>query len=176
VGLFAAYLALGVLANVFPLQAQAHLGLSKPTVGGLMLVRALLTTLALGFLGRTTAWHFRAGQIGIGLVVFAVAMAGLPLAGGPVAAGAVLGLMGALVAQSYANSLFHGVTGSQQRARRMATHEMLLSIGLVVGGACGGVVYQTAGYGAICGGAAAVLGAAAVTAFGFARRPDRKGL
>jgi DHA1 family multidrug resistance protein-like MFS transporter/DHA1 family quinolone resistance protein-like MFS transporter len=175
-GLFAAYLALGVTITVFPLAAQAHLGVGKPTVGGLLLVRALFTTLALGLLGRTTAWHFRAGQMGVGLLVFAVAMAALPLAGGPIAAGLVLGLVGALVAQCYANSLFHGVTGSPQRARRMATHEILLSAGLVAGGACGGVVYQAVGYGAVCAGVAGVLGAMAIAVFAFASRPAHDGL
>jgi len=175
-GLMAAYLALGVLLTVFPLEAQRHLGLSKPTVGGLMLVRALFTTLALGLMGRTTAWHFRTGQMGAGLALFAVTMAVLPLARGPLTAAAALGLMGALLAQSYANSLFHGVTGSLHRARRMAVHEVLLSVGLVVGGACGGTVYQHAGYGAVCGGVAVALGAAALLAFAFPRHPAPDGL
>lgn len=170
-GLVAAYLALGVINTVFPLEAQARLGLGKPLVGGLMLVRALFTTLTLGVMGRTTAWHFRAGQMGAGLALFGVTMVVLPLISGAVLVGAVLAMAGALLAHSYANSLFHGVSGSRRRARRMAVHEILLSAGLVVGGACGGLLYQAAGYGTACRAAAGVLGAAAAVALAFACRP-----
>jgi predicted MFS family arabinose efflux permease len=169
-GLFAAYLVMGLTFNVFPLAAQGQMGMSKPMVGLLLFFRALATSLALGVLGRTTAWHFRVGQMVAGLVLFALVMAALPLGTTPLAAGLLLAAVGALAAHCYVNSLFHGVAGSQHRAVRMAIHEALLSAGLVVGGACGGVVFQVAGYGAVCRTAAAVLALTAAAAAIFALR------
>lgn len=161
-GLFAAYLVMGLTFNVFPLAAQEQMGMSKPMVGVLLFVRALATTLALGAFGRTTVWHFRGSQMAAGLALFALVMVVLPRGTTPLSAGVLLAAVGALAAHSYVNSLFHGVAGSRQRAVRMAIHEALLSAGLVVGGACGGVVYQVAGYAAVCHTAAGVLALTAV--------------
>jgi predicted MFS family arabinose efflux permease len=163
-GLFAAYLVLGLTFNVFPLAAQDQMGMSKPMVGVLLFIRALATTLTLLVLGRTTVWHFRISQMVIGLATFALLMVALPFGTSPVAVGLLLAAVGALAAHGYVNSLFHGVAGSRQRAVRMAIHEALLSAGLVVGGACGGVVFQLAGYTAVCHTAAGVLALTAAAA------------
>jgi len=170
VGLFAAYAVMGVVFNVFPLAAQDLLGLSKFAVGVVLFGRALTTSLALGALGRSTVWHFRAGLMAAELALFALVMAALPLAGSALTAGLVLGAVGILLAQCYANSLFHGVAGSRRRAARMAIHEALLSAGMVCGGACGGILFQTAGYAAVCRAAAVLLLLAAAVAAGFAWR------
>jgi predicted MFS family arabinose efflux permease len=167
VGLFAAYLVMGLTFNIFPLAAQGQMGMSKPMVGGLLFIRALATSLTLGALGRTTAWHFRGGQMVAGLALFALTMAVLPFGTTPLTAGLLLIAVGAMAALSYVNSLFHGVVGSQQRAVRMAIHEALLSAGLVVGGASGGVVFQAGGYAAVCRTGAGVLALAAATALAF---------
>ena len=177
-GLFAAYLVMGLTFNVFPLAAQDQMGMSKPMVGVLLFIRALATTLTLGVLGRTTAWHFRISQMVAGLALFALVMVALPFGTTPVAAGLLLAAVGALAAHAYVNSLYHGVAGSRQRAVRMAIHEALLSAGLVVGGACGGVVFQVAGYAAVCRTAAGALALTAAAAAVFAlrlRQPQPRG-
>lgn len=168
VGLVAAYAAMGVVFNVFPLAAPERLGLSKVAIGVVLFVRALATSVALVALGRFTAWHFRAAPMAAGLVLFAGVLAALPQARSAVAAALLLAAVGVLLAQCYANSLFHGVAGSRKRASRMATHEALLSVGLVCGGACGGILFQTAGYAVVCRAAAALLLLAAAVAAGFA--------
>ena len=53
----------------------------------------------------------------------------------------VFGLSIALV---YLNSLFHGVSGSTARAKRMAIHEAALTAGMVGGSGLGGLIYQAA--------------------------------
>jgi len=50
--------------------------------------------------------------------------------------------MGVLAGHSYANSLFHGVSGSVRRAGRMAIHEALLAGGAIFGATLGGFTYQ----------------------------------
>ena len=149
-GLFAAYAVLGLIFNVFPLAAQDHLGFDKPTVGLLLFGRALATTATLLILGKTTRWHYRSGQLITGLLAFAVTVGLLPLSHSIPAVGFLLVLVGVFSAQSYANSLFHGVSGSHNRAARMAIHESLLSAGLICGGALGGLLYQHAGYNVLC--------------------------
>ena len=173
-GVFAAYVVLGLIINVFPLAAEDQLGLSKPSVGLLLFGRALATTIALLTFGRTTAWHNRGGQLVIGLLAFAFVVFLLPTAGSVLLIGLLLLLVGVLSAQSYANSLFHGISGSRNRAARMAIHESLLSAGLICGGACGGILYQHSGYATACRAAAAILVLIAIVALGFLFRKKHR--
>jgi predicted MFS family arabinose efflux permease len=49
---------------------------------------------------------------------------------------------GGLLALIYNQSLFHGVSDSDDRAGRMAVHEAALTMGVVLGAAAGGMLYQ----------------------------------
>jgi predicted MFS family arabinose efflux permease len=49
---------------------------------------------------------------------------------------------GVVFAFGYSLSMFHGVAGCQKRARRMAIHEILLTVGQIAGSVIGGVIYQ----------------------------------
>jgi len=72
VGLFATYTVLGVIITVFPMYARDDLGLSKSTIGALLLCRALCTAAGYLFLGRITSWHFRPFPMTAGLALLAV--------------------------------------------------------------------------------------------------------
>ena len=144
-GVWAAFFAQGAILNVFPISAQADLGLAKSTVGLVLCGRALSSAVGLGFMGRTRFWHFRPGQMVSGLIVFGLTAAALAAARSVPCIALLLLVVGALTAQSYANSLFHGVSGSVRRASRMAIHEALLAAGLVGGAALGGATYQRFG-------------------------------
>ena len=62
-------------------------------------------------------------------------------------------------------SVFHGVAGSVQRARRMAVHEALLNSGALVGAVGGGFFYERNGMPAVfIGFAVMLLATAAVQA------------
>ena len=69
----------------------------------------------------------------------------------------LIALLGAFRSLSYNNSLFHGVSGSGNRAGRMAIHEALLAAGLIFGSALGGELYQRYSMTAVYGFCAAVV-------------------
>ena len=142
VGVTASYITLGVMSAVFPLFAREQLGISESGVGTLFLVRSLFATLGFIILGRTAFWHFKPGQMIVGQVCYAVLWVGIARAGSFGLLMAVMLPLGLLMALVYNNSIFHGVSGSTQRAHRMAVHESILTAGSVLGSVIGGFLYQ----------------------------------
>jgi len=70
------------------------------------------------------------------------------IARNPVTSGLLVALAGAPIAAAYTLSVFHGVAGSQDRTRRMAIHEALLTVGAILGSSAGGWAYQQRGWSA----------------------------
>ena len=64
------------------------------------------------------------------------------LVSSPVIFAVYISLIGGIRAFSYTSSLFHGISGSTNRAGRIAVHEVLLNSGLIFGSVMGGLVYQ----------------------------------
>ncbi|MDK1032514.1 MAG: MFS transporter [Planctomycetia bacterium] len=141
VGLFTAYFTIGVVITIFP-AARKDVGMSESTVGTLLLVRGLFNAAVFMFLGKTVFWHFRRAPMLFGQAIGVAALVGLALAHSTYAIGALLAAVGVSVALGYSNSIFHGASGSANRASRMAIHESILAAGLVVGPAVGGIVYK----------------------------------
>jgi MFS family permease len=145
VGVAVAWLLMGVLFTAFPIYATEELGFTRTLVGTLLLVRALFAAVVFGAMGRWSFWQFRGTPMVVAQVLLAATAAVLALARSPLAVGATLGVIGALGATAYVESVFHGVAGSLQRARRMAIHEALLTVGTLGGALGGGWVYQARG-------------------------------
>ena len=145
------------LISIFPVFARDELMLRKEVIGVLMQSRTFIATFVFILLGHTVFWHFRIvpmvmGQVGLAIVVFAMNFTTSP----PVLA-VLISLLGAFRSLSYSNSLFHGVSGSGNRAGRMAIHEALLAAGLIFGSALGGELYQRYSMTAVYGFCAAVV-------------------
>jgi predicted MFS family arabinose efflux permease len=161
-GLFASYLILGVLLNVFPMAGRSDWGLRNRDVGLLLFCRALSTSAAFVLLGRMKWWHFKGWQMVastmcLGATLFALAMSRT------MAMMAVAMLAsGVFTALCYVNSLFHGAAESSHRVARMAIHESLLSAGLCVGASLGGVAYGRFGVVRLLVGSASALAAASL--------------
>ena len=87
-----------------------------------------------------------------------------------------ISLIGGIRAFSYTSSLFHGISGSINRAGRIAVHEVLLNSGLIFGSVMGGLIYQNFSMTAVfyfCS-SVAMLGALLQTGLYFLlRRKDR---
>ena len=142
VGLFACFFAAGTLSCVLPVDAQESLNLSRSTIGALFCVRGLLNVAGFVILGKTHFWHFKrvpmlAGQLVTASLFFGLAFAGTPLQIAPLLAG-----FGLAVAMAYSTSIFHGASGSRNRAKRMAIHESVLAGGVMAGSVSGGMVFQ----------------------------------
>jgi MFS family permease len=159
VGLFATYAVLGVLITVFPMYARDDLGLSKSTIGALLLCRALCTAAGYLFLGRISSWHFRPFPMTAGLALLTVLVFGISRAATLPLLALSLALIGPLISLGFSYSFFHGASGASRRATRMAIHEALLASGLIAGSALGSQVYQHYSMTAVSVFCAALIGA-----------------
>ena len=173
VGLCTTYVVIGVVLVIFPIFARDDLCMSKSTIGLLLLLRALFTTVGFVILGRTVFWHFRSLPMLSGQVCLAVLLILMVYTRTPVLLGLILAVMGLLIALSYSNSLFHGVSGSTNRVRRMAVHEALLSAGSIIGSCAGGVLYQRYSMSAVYWVCFAIVLAGAIIQAGFFLRIRR---
>ncbi|NQT58155.1 MAG: MFS transporter [Bacteroidetes bacterium] len=146
VGLISGYFVFGITMNIFPLFAQDILHMPESTIGLLLLIRGLVTTLVFMLMGKTPIWHFRFSSI----VVFQVLLAASLIVGLKADTVVLLILFFTLFGFSfsgiYTNSIFHGAAGSSDREHRMAIHEVMLTIGIVSGSLFGGVLYQRMSY------------------------------
>ena len=141
-GIFSSYLINGVVLFVFPLYARDILGIQESAIGLLFLLRALLSTAVFVFLSRTVWWHFKRIQmiaVELTLILFCFA---LPFVRDWSTLAVMFSFFGVLFAFQYSNSLFHGVSGSINREKRMAVHEGVLTAGLITGAVGGGILYQ----------------------------------
>jgi DHA1 family multidrug resistance protein-like MFS transporter/DHA1 family quinolone resistance protein-like MFS transporter len=174
IGLFVTYTVLGVIVTVFPMFARDDLGLSKSTIGALLLCRALCSAAGFLVLGMTSFWHFRPLPMTAGLVLLVVLVFGISHGTSLPVLALSLALIGPLVSLGFSYSFFHGASGASRRAARMATHEALLASGLIVGSAAGGQLYQNYSMNAVSVFCAALIGvaiAAQLLLFCLLRRP-----
>ena len=104
--------------------------------------RGISVTVAFLVMQKVRAWQKGVGPIILSQVVFAL-LTFLLLAFKSIPAYALLfALYGAVFALSYNLSIFHGAEGAKERHKRMVIHEVLLTIGTIVGSLVGGFVYQ----------------------------------
>ncbi len=144
-GLFAIYFGMGAMAAVLPMAGRDVLQLDKSVSGSLLTGRALASTVAFLALGRTAFWHFRSLPMLLGQLLAAAAFAGLACVVSTPIVVILLVLFGACMALGYSSSFFHSVSGSNNRARRTAIHESVLTGGVVTGAGLGGMVYHAWG-------------------------------
>lgn len=136
------YSVLGVVFNIFPLYAREGVGMTESTIGLVLLTRAFFTTGAFVLLGRMSWWHFNAKQILVTQVLFLLIVVLMIPLDSFLGYLLIMPFLGVMVSMSYSNSIFHGVSGSIERGKRMAIHEAILTIGVVSGSLLGGQLYQ----------------------------------
>lgn len=142
VGLFTTYVVIGMVLVIFPVYARDDLSISKSVIGLLLLSRALFMTIGFVVLGRTVFWHFKTLPMISGQVCLAVLLASMGFFRSPLLLWFILAAMGLMMALSYSSSIFHGVSGSIDRAKRMAMHEVLIAAGSMGGYFFGGILYE----------------------------------
>ena len=156
IGLVPAYAVLGALLVVVPLHTRDSLGLTESAVGSVLLLRGLTASLGFWAFGRWSGWHFRIGPV-VGALALLVPLVLLLRAGALASYLVALPLIGLTVSATYTFSVFHGVAGSSDRTRRMAVHEALLTVGIVIGALGAGRLYETGGASAAYLGSVATL-------------------
>jgi DHA1 family multidrug resistance protein-like MFS transporter/DHA1 family quinolone resistance protein-like MFS transporter len=144
-GMLAVYFCTSVIGDIFPFAAREELGFKESLIGLILFLRPLCNTLGFFILGRATFWHFRGWPMLAGQLLGLLVMLGLAGARSPLAIGILIAGMGFVGAASYNFGIFHGLSGSRQRGRRMAILESMANLGVVSGAMVGGTVCQTYG-------------------------------
>jgi len=141
-GNFSGYIIFGVIMFVFPLYAREVLLFTESSIGLLLLFRALFSTFVFIFVGKISWWHFNKIYMLILQFFMIVLTLFIPCTKSWIASAAVLSAFGILFAAQYSSSIFHGVSGSIHREKRMVIHESVLTAGVVFGAVGGGEIYQ----------------------------------
>lgn len=140
------YSGMSIIQNIFPLYAQDVLGISESRTGLLLLIRGVTTCLSFLLLGKVSFWHFKKRYIFLAQALFALACLVASTFTSPIPFVFFFLLFGFLFALVYDQSMFHGASGSINRSRRMIIHEVLLTIGAILGSVGGGYIYETVSF------------------------------
>ena len=141
-GVLLVYTGYSLVLTVFPQYAMDTLGYSESVTGNILLFRGISVTIAFLIMQKARVWQKGVGPI-LGSQAFFAILTFLMLFLRSIAAFAILfALYGFVFALSYDLSIFHGAEGAKDRHKRMVIHEVLLTIGTIIGSLVGGFVYQ----------------------------------
>ena len=140
--MFSVFVMAGVISNLFPVYAREEMGISESSIGILLLIKALFSTVCFVILGKTIYWHFRPKLIMIVQMLLMFLLIILIFVKTYAAYFLLMPVIGIIVAISYSLSLFHGTSGSLERGKRTAIHEIVLSAGLITGSTAGGQILR----------------------------------
>lgn len=136
------YSFLGMLSNIFPLYAREVLFLNETRIGFLLWSRGLVSCFAFYFLGKMSFWHFKGSLIILSQTILAILSFISIFLSSYNSLFILFILFGVVFALIYMQSIFHGVSGSVNRTRRMIIHEVLLTGGMVLGSIGSGYIYE----------------------------------
>ncbi|HEB32480.1 MAG TPA: MFS transporter [Spirochaetes bacterium] len=142
VGMFTTFVVVGVVLNIFPVFAIEELLLKKEIIGVLMQSRTYIAVIVFILLGQSVFRHFKISIMAAFQMLLACLIFSMNFISSPAAFAVYISLIGGIRAFSYNSSLFHGISGSVNRAGRIAVHETLLNSGMIFGSAMGGLIYQ----------------------------------
>ena len=141
-GVLLVYTGYSLVLTVFPQYAMDTLGYSESVTGNILLFRGISVTIAFLIMQKARVWQKGVGPI-LGSQAFFAILTFLMLFLRFIAAFAILfALYGFVFALSYDLSIFHGAEGAKDRHKRMVIHEVLLTLGTIIGSLVGGFVYQ----------------------------------
>jgi predicted MFS family arabinose efflux permease len=177
VGLFACYFGAGMIASTFPMAGKEVLHLSERTIGGILLVQAAANVAGFLALGKLHFWHFRLYPMNVALLIRVAMFVLLIFVNSPVGISLIMVVLGATWATGYSASIFHGASGSRDRAKRMTIHESVIASAILFGGVAGAMLYERwsirVSYGACA--AVSLLGIAIQSAVAAAMKAKERG-
>ena len=141
-GVLLVYTGYSLVLTVFPQYAMDTLGYSESVTGNILLFRGISVTIAFLIMQKARVWQKGVGPI-LGSQAFFAILTFLMLFLRSIADFAILfALYGFVFALSYDLSIFPGAEGAKDRHKRMVIHEVLLTLGTIIGSLVGGFVYQ----------------------------------
>lgn len=174
IGVFTSHTLIGIILNIFPVFARRELHFSKTLIGALLLFRAAATATTFISMGRMHFWHKNRTFLILLQVALAVASVAMIFPNQVFPIGLFLALLGVLIAMSYMSSIYHGVDGAPNKSSRMAIHETLLTLGILLGAYAGGWLYEHHGVAAVWLGASGLLIAGLAAMVFFTGQPSLK--
>lgn len=162
IGVFSAYFVFGVVMNIFPMYAQDILSYREGTIGFMLFVRGAATTLFFVLLGKMSFWHYNFSSILSVQLIFAAGCIWAMFISSFWAILLFFIFFGLMFSSLYTFSIFHGVSGSIHREKRMAIHESVLTAGVLSGSVLGGFLYSWTTYQMTMAAAAVIALTAAV--------------
>ncbi len=141
-GVILGYFFFGMLINIFPLYGREVLFINETKIGILLWSRGIVSCFAFYFLGRTAFWHFKGSLIIFAQIVLAILSFVAIYFTSYNLLFILFVLFGFIFSLLYMQSIFHGVSGSINRSKRMIIHEVLLTVGTVLGSIFGGYIYE----------------------------------
>ena len=142
IGIIIIYTGMSVILTIFPLYAQDVLKISESTTGLLLLIRGFTTCISFLLLGKSGFWQFKKRYIFLVQGLFAISCLFAIGFTSLVSYALFFFLFGILFATAYDQSMFHGASGSVNRSQRMIIHEVLLTVGTIIGAVLGGYIYE----------------------------------
>ena len=142
---FSYFLAVGIVMVVFPVQARTDLLMTTSTIGTILFLRSLFNAVVFDYLGRHKFWHFKVWPMIVTQITGVPCLTWLAFEQSTAGIALLMCLFGISSGLSYAIALFHGLSGSVNRARRMALHESILALGSTAGAVIGGLIYEKSG-------------------------------
>ena len=141
--IFLGYFFMGLLLNIFPLYAREELLINETKIGWLLWSRGITSCVAFYFLGKASFWQFKKSLIMLSQFVLALLCLSAVYFTRYYSWFILFTLFGFVFSLIYMQSIFHGMSGSINRARRMMIHEVLLTAGIVFGSILGGHIYES---------------------------------
>ncbi len=146
IAVFLVYSALSVVLNIFPMYAKEVLQIGDDKSGLLLLIRGLSTCFAFVYFGAVSWWQFKAWLIFLMEALFAVVAIVFAKSASFASISIFFILFGVIFSLCYSFSIFHSASGAIDRGKRMMIHEVILTVGQVIGASIGGTIYQFLGF------------------------------
>ncbi|MFQ6048001.1 MAG: MFS transporter [Phycisphaerae bacterium] len=138
VGLFFAYLAMGMMRYQLPSLARA-LAVREAVFGIVMTVLSLVMAGTFLLLSRSDRWHFRRALHALAQLALAAIVAGFCWVDSADGMALAVSAAGVCIGLVYASSIFYSASGPPaRRTSLLAVHEMTLPAGFVCGSLIGG--------------------------------------
>lgn len=141
-GILLMYAGYSLIINIYPIYALEHLGFSESLTGTLLLFRGVTACLAFVLMGKVSFWQFNAPSVIFSQILYVFLVAVMGFISSPALYAIFFVAFGVDFSFIYLLSIFHGAAGAQDREKRMVIHEVLLTVGTIVGSLFGGIIYE----------------------------------
>jgi len=141
-GVVSTYSVIGIILNVLPLYMRDTLNIKESSIGIILLNRSLFQLAGFYILGRSRFWQFNKKLIISAQIFMLIIIILLAFAESFLYFFVIMIIFGFIISLNYQNSVFHGVSGSIDREKRMTVHEAILNVGSFVGSIGGALLYQ----------------------------------